>query len=358
MFADLTHICLPLQTSLGEVISALNHNLKGIVLLVDEERKLLGSLTDGDVRRAFLSGARLEDSALSLLEIKEGSHFTKPITAQLGESKKNLLGLMKKHSIRQVPLLDDQGCVTDLVIMADLVPYEGNGLQAVVMAGGKGTRLMPMTSNTPKPMLPMGDRPLLELILDQLKHSGINQVKIATHYLAERIKEHFGDGSDFGLELGYINEKQPLGTAGALGLIQHSQDPLLVINGDVLTRVDFRAMLEFHHETKAVLTVGVRKYDLGVPYGVVECDGAIVTSLREKPVQSFFVNAGIYLLEPEALALVPNNQVFDMTDLVQLLLKQERCVSSFPIHEYWLDIGQREDYARAQEDIKNGHFQH
>ena len=347
-----------MQASLREVISALNRNLKGIVLLLDDERKLLGSLTDGDVRRAFLAGAGLEDSALSLVEQKKDSHFSKPITARLDESKANLLMMMKKHSIRQVPLLDDQGRVADLVIMADLVPYGDCSLQAVVMAGGKGTRLMPMTSNTPKPMLPLGDRPLLELILDQLKHAGINQVKIATHYLAERIQEHFGDGSGFGLELDYINEKQPLGTAGALGLIQYSQDPLLVINGDVLTKVNFRAMLEFHRETQAKLTVGVRKYDLGVPYGVVECDGAIVTSLKEKPVQSFFVNAGIYLIEPKALALVPNNQAFDMTDLVQLLLKENLCVSSFPIHEYWLDIGQRDDYARAQEDIKNGRFQH
>lgn len=357
MFSNLTHICLPIASSLKDVIGALNRNLKGIVLLVDERHKLLGSLTDGDVRRAFLAGAGLDETAASLLKRKTDSRFPWPITAKEGESRANLLRLMKEHSIRQVPLLDDQDRVVDMVVMADLVPHEDNCLKAVVMAGGKGSRLMPMTSDTPKPMLPMGDRPLLELILDQLKQAGISQVKIATHYLADRIKEHFGDGSGFGLDVGYINEKEPLGTAGALGLIKPSDAPLLVINGDVLTRVDIKAMLEFHRETGAVISVGVRKYDLSVPYGVVECDGTMVKSLKEKPVQSFFVNAGIYLLEPEALALVPNNQVFDMTELVQRLIKEGRCVSSFPIHEYWLDIGQQDDYLQAQKDVMNGRFQ-
>ncbi len=353
MYADIKDICLSPQVTVADVISALNRNLKGIVLLVDEGRRLLGSITDGDVRRAFLAGTNLEDLAVSILEAKGR---TQPITAPLGTSGSELLKLMKSHAIRQIPLLDDRGRVADLVTMADLVPDDDTCLQAVIMAGGFGTRLRPMTQSTPKPMLPVGDRPVLEYLMEQLRQAGISRVNLATHYLAEKIKEHFGDGSDFGVELNYITEDKPLGTAGALGLMSPPQGPLLVINGDILTRVDFKAMLAFHREQEADLTLGVRKYEMSVPFGVVQCDGPMVRKLVEKPSQSFFVNAGIYLLEPTTRSFIPQGEPLDMTELVQVLLAKGGRVASFPIHEYWLDIGQQDDYRRAQEDVKNGRF--
>jgi NDP-sugar pyrophosphorylase family protein len=220
------------------------------------------------------------------------------------------------------------------------------------MAGGKGSRLQPLTEEMPKPMLPVGDRPVLEIIIGQLRDAGIKQVKVTTHHQPEKIAQHFGDGSNFGVELSYVEERSPLGTVGGLGLLEVPRETTLVINGDILTQVDFRAMLRYHQEHQADLTVAVRQYDVKVPYGVIECDGAQVRKISEKPAVMVLVNAGIYLLEPGVYRYIPNGQRFDMTELIQRLLDEGRSVVSFPVREYWLDIGQREEYEQAQEAIK------
>jgi NDP-sugar pyrophosphorylase family protein len=201
-------------------------------------------------------------------------------------------------------------------------------------------------------MLPVGDRPLMEYIVSQLRGAGIRHVSIATHYKAEHISGYFGDGRQFGLDIDYLNEKQPLGTAGALSLVPPWRATLLVINGDVLTRLNYRAMLEFHRDNAAMLTVAVRQYDVQVPYGVVETRGVEILGVKEKPVVQFFVNAGIYLLEPGVHASLVANERLDMTDLVTRLIDAGQRVVSFPISEYWIDIGQREDYTRAQDDVR------
>jgi len=237
--------------------------------------------------------------------------------------------------------------------MDSLVPDQPLPVQAVVMAGGKGTRLHPLTAETPKPMLRVGERPVLEIIIGQLREAGIKQVKVTTHHKSEKIEEHFGDGKEFGIELSYVEEDRPLGTVGGLGLLEIPQETTLVINGDILTRVDFRAMLAYHREHQADLTVAVRQYDIKVPYGIIECEGSMVRGVSEKPLLGFFVNAGIYLLEPGVYQFIPSGQRFDMTELIQRVLREGRTVVSFPIREYWLDIGQREDYEQAQEEIKS-----
>jgi len=238
--------------------------------------------------------------------------------------------------------------------MEDLLPDQVIPLRALVMAGGLGSRLLPKTENLPKPMLPVGDRPLIEDIFVQLRQAGIKRVNVATHYKSDKISGYFGDGHNFGIELNYVTEDSPLGTAGAIGLLQPEGDNLLIINGDILTRVDFRAMFSFHQEQNAELTVGVRKYDLKVPYGVVECDGILVTKVIEKPVINFFVNAGVYLLSTSVHDYIPPGNRCDMTDLIQILIRDKKEVVSFPIWEYWLDIGQISDYERAQSDIRRG----
>jgi NDP-sugar pyrophosphorylase family protein len=263
---------------------------------------------------------------------------------------------MQKHFVRQIPLLDDDECVVDLVTLDEFLPDQILPLQAVIMAGGFGNRLRPLTDEIPKPMLPLGDRPVMELIIEQLRESGIRRVNIATHYLGEKIVEHFGDGSIFDVELNYVNEERPLGTAGALGLMQPKTEPLLVINGDILTRVNFHAMLSYHREHQAVMTVAVRKYDLSVPYGVIENAGGFVQGIIEKPLFDLYINAGIYLIEPSAQCCVPEGQYFDMTDLIQRLLDEEFPIACFPIMEYWLDIGKHADYQQALEDMENGRF--
>jgi NDP-sugar pyrophosphorylase family protein len=222
------------------------------------------------------------------------------------------------------------------------------------MAGGEGQRLRPLTENTPKPMLPIGGKPLMELIVAQLRDVGIRKINIATHYQAEKIIDHFGAGEGFGVDISYVREESPLGTGGALGLIDRPKESVLVINGDILTDIDFRTMHAFHIDNKAQMTVAVRQYEVQVPYGVIDCEGSRLTGLREKPKLSFFVNAGIYLLEPDVYNYIPVNQRFNMTDLVDLLLAAGKTVVAFPVREYWLDIGQRADYERAQADSANG----
>jgi len=342
------------DSSVREVMACIDRNAKGIALVVDEERYLIGTVTDGDIRGAILARINLDAPVSELLASKVNSSYPQPITAPLGTERSVLLQLMQEHVIRQVPLLYDNGHVVDLVTLDELLPDQVLPLQAVIMAGGLGIRLRPQTEELPKPMLPVGDRPLMELIVEQLRQAGIRRVNIATHYMSKKIVEHFGDGHNFGVELNYVTEERPLGTVGALGLMEVPNEPLLVINGDILTQVDFRAMLDYHREHGADLTVGVRKYDLQMPYGVIECEGPRVQQVREKPLLRFFVNAGIYLLEPSAHRYIPHGQRFDMTDLIQRLIEEGRSVVSFPIVEYWLDIGQPVDYEKAQEDRRNG----
>ena len=296
-------------------------------------------------------GKDLESPVSVLLASKINTQYPKPVTAQLGASRETLLELLHKNFLRQIPVLDNEDRVVDLVMLDDLIPIQDLPLQAVIMAGGMGTRLRPLTEDLPKPMLPVGGKPLMELVIKQLRQVGIRRVNVTTHYKAEKISDHFGDGSLFGVELNYVNEDKPLGTGGALGLIDVPTEPMLVINGDILTQVDFRAMLAYHQENRADMTVAVRQYDIKVPYGVIECVGVQVCALKEKPQMHFLVNAGIYLLEPKVYEFIPSGEHFNMTDLIQRLLDSNHTVVSFPIIEYWLDIGQLADYEQAQNDM-------
>ncbi|HMQ31537.1 MAG TPA: nucleotidyltransferase family protein [Chloroflexaceae bacterium] len=345
---------LKLEQTIREALQLIDRNTCGIALIVDADQRLLGTVTDGDIRRAILAGADLHTPVSVLLERKAGSLYAEPVTAPAGAGPDELLHRMRERSVRQIPLLDEARRVVGLATLDQLLPEHQGQLQAVIMAGGFGKRLLPLTEHTPKPMLLLGGRPLLEHTIDQLRAAGIHAVNITTHYLAEKIVEHFGDGSEFGVRLNYVPEERPLGTAGALGLIERPSEPVLVINGDVLTRVDFRALLAYHREHSADLTVAVRQYEMKVPYGVIEGDGPYVRQIREKPDYRFLVNAGIYLLNPSVYAYIPAGERFDMTDLIQALLDDGRTVVSFPVVEYWLDIGQPADYERAEEDFRSG----
>lgn len=351
---ELSDLCISPRDSIRHAIECIDRNQKGIVLIVDEAGRLAATITDGDIRRALLANQPLESPVQDIVSRKDCTSRAQPLTALFGTDNATLLTLMQEREVRQVPLLDEQHRVVGLVTLDDLLPAQVLPLQAVIMAGGYGTRLRPLTEELPKPMLPIGDRPLMEFIIGQLRRTGIKQVNIATHYLPEKIKDYFGDGKDFGMELNYVTEDSPLGTAGALGLMAKPENPLLIINGDILTRVNFKAMLDFHKENNAALTVAVRKYDMNVPYGVVESDGARVQAVHEKPLLTFLVNAGIYLLEPAAHRYIPNGESSNMTDLIERLITDGHNVVNFPIMEYWLDIGSDIDYAKAQQDVKNG----
>lgn len=348
---------IPPIATIRQAAACINENRKALAaLVVVEDRKLVDIVTDGDIRRAVLDGLSLDTPVSVLKSRKAPSPFPVPIVAPASMKKLELLAFMRARNAQQLPLVDTEGRVVDLVKLSDLLQTDVTAIQAVVMAGGLGTRLRPLTTDLPKPMLPVGDRPLLELTIEQLKAAGIQRVNVTTHFQPEKIKDHFGDGRGFGVDITYLNEDTPLGTAGALAMIEETPDPLLVINGDVLTQIDYRAMMGFHSEHDADLTVAVRQYAIQVPYGVMECDGPNVKTVREKPTYTYFVAAGIYLLQPSACKLIPRGCHFDMPDLINKLIDLKRTVVSFPIVEYWLDIGQHVDYAQAQKDVESGQY--
>lgn len=349
---NLSEICIPPDAPVRVALEKIDRNGTGMVLMVDDAGKLLATVTDGDLRRGLLHGANLETPVCKTWGLSPEQHRAEPVTGSIDADPAALLAVLRERAVRQLPLLDATGKVAGLAALENLLPSEAVPIEAVIMAGGFGTRLKPLTDAVPKPMLHVGDKPILERIVNQLQQSGVHRVQMTTHYRPDAIKDHFGDGSSFGLDIDYVTEDQPMGTAGALGLIEESDEPILVMNGDILTRVDLRAMIAFHREHNAELSVAVRQYDVPVPYGVINCDGAYVQSVEEKPVLKFFVNAGIYLLEPSARRSIPKGRRFDMTDLIQALNAEKRAVVAFPIVEYWLDIGQHVDFERAQEDVK------
>lgn len=353
MYSNLTKLCIDPVGTVRDAMALIDRSRMGIVLVVDQERRLLGTITDGDLRRAVLANVDFGQPVSVLLARKVGSPYARPITARAGADRDTYLRLLQQHNILHLPLLNEEQRVVGLVTLDDFVTDRALPLQAVIMAGGAGVRLHPLTEETPKAMLPIGERPLMEIIIQQLREVGIRRVNVTTHHKSEKIINHFGDGRDFGVELTYVAEDRPLGTAGGLGLMETPQETVLVINGDILTQVDLRAMLAYHREHGADLTVAVRQYDLQLPYGVIECEGVRVRCLTEKPVRKFFVNAGIYLLEPLVYNYIPNGKSSDMTDLIQSLVDNGRVVVGFPIREYWLDIGQVPDYEQAQKDAKD-----
>jgi len=353
--ADIAPFLIEPGATIRDAIKRIDANGRGIVLVVGPNNRLIGTVTDGDIRRAILAGLDLTLTVSTLLKRKPADVQKPPLTVPRGTFAAELLDVMTRHEIRHVPIVDGDR-VVDLAFLGDLVKQQ-LPLRAMVMAGGFGTRLRPLTDLVPKSMLPVGDRPLLELIVRQLQQAGIRRVNLATHYKADLIEQHFGDGREFSVDIQYVNEDQPLGTAGAIGLLGASNEPLLVINGDILTLVDFRAMLEFHRAHDADMTVAVRPSEFHVPYGVVETRGVEIVSVSESLVMRYFVNAGIYLLSPDVCASVPNGQHYDMPDLIARLMADRRRVISFPIHEYWRDIGKSEDYRRAVADAENGELE-
>jgi dTDP-glucose pyrophosphorylase/CBS domain-containing protein len=346
-------ITLRAEATVREAMQCIDGGLLGIALVVDDRGTLVGTVTDGDIRRAMLADASLDEQVALLLDRQAALQEDRPmpLTAPVGTPASELIALMRRYEVRQIPIVDRERRPTDVVLLHELIGVEGPALRAVVMAGGLGTRLGDLTAATPKPMLPVGDRPLLERIVEQLREAGIRHVNFTTHYQAEVIAAHFGDGSAHGVEIEYVSEERPLGTAGALGLVQ-GDDPILVMNGDILTRVDFGAMHRFHEEHRADMTVAVRPYEARVPYGIVELEGSRVSALTEKPLLRGFVNAGIYLINPDVRSFVEPGEQLDMPQLIDRLLDAGRAVVGFPLREYWLDIGAPADYEQALKDVE------
>lgn len=334
------------RSTLSEAIKAVTGRDRGIALVCDEDRRLLGILVDADMRHALLRGATPETPVSELMN-------PKPLVVADDIADEALIDLFDRQRRAFIPVVDKARRLVGLARMGDYLktprPVEN---WVVIMAGGQGTRLRPFTNDCPKPMMKIGDKPLLELVLKQLTDYGLNRFILSVNYLADQIKDHFGDGKRFGATIEYVSEPSALGTAGALSLISRKLDqPFIVMNGDLLTMVNFRALLDFHASEGNLGTMCVREYDFQVPYGVVQLDDNKLAALIEKPVHRFFVNAGIYVLQPDTLGRLKANMRRDMPDLFEELRRESpRKVGCFPIQEYWLDIGKIEDYQRALQE--------
>jgi dTDP-glucose pyrophosphorylase len=317
-----------------------------IVLVVDAEDRLLGTITDGDIRRAILRQLDLDASVERVMN-------PNPATARIGGSSETLVGLMRERRVHQLPLIGPDGRVAGLELLDRLMASRARENAAVLMAGGLGSRLRPLTDAVPKPLLEIGGRPLLETIIGSLVRHGFRHLYLAVNYRAEQIEAHFGDGSTRGLRIEYLREDAFLGTAGALSLLpEPPSTPLLVMNGDILTTLDFGQLMDFHVSQAADLTMCIRQISTRVPYGVVDLDENRVVAITEKPEQQHFVNAGIYVLDPAVVAGLEPGRRLDMTALAQEVGAAGGSVAAFPIREYWLDIGQPADFEKAQEDYQ------
>lgn len=318
--------------------------------VVDNTNKLLGSVTDGDIRRAIINNVNVNDSVSKIMN-------KNPRVGYLNQDSAQLRSLMEKENLLQIPIIDDNGVLVGLETLQDLVFKKKFENPVFIMAGGFGKRLLPLTEFTPKPMLKVGDTPILEKIIKRFIKFGFYKFYISLHYCSDMITSYFGNGENWGVDIHYVFEEEPLGTAGSLGLLPNniSDLPMIVINGDLLTKVNFVNLLKYHSEqSNSIATMCVRKYDFQVPYGVVESNDFRVTSIVEKPVHNFFVNAGVYVVEQSIRKKLKTYGYIDMPELFNRLTQENEFISIFPIHEYWLDIGKRENFKKAQVDYSSG----
>ena len=333
------------DSTIREALEVIDREALRGAIIVDQDKKLLGVVSDGDIRRGILSGVSLDAQVSNVMN-------TKPTVATKEFSKQQLIELMESKEILSIPLVEN-GTVIGLHTLHESLSTPKIENPVFLMAGGFGTRLRPLTNNCPKPLLKVGDKPILEITLLNFIKAGFTNFYISTHYMPEMIMEHFGDGSKWGGNITYVYEETPLGTGGALGLLPDDLPklPLIMMNGDVLTNMNFQKLLEFHNKESADASMCVREYEYQIPYGVIQGDAGKITSMEEKPVQLFHINAGIYVVNPEIIEQVKSNQKIDMPTLLEQKIEAQGNVMMFPIHEYWLDIGRMEDYQRAQADV-------
>lgn len=340
---DIQDITTTVDITLKAVMQIFNTSSKQIVLVVDEKGLLIGTVNDGDIRRALLKGIGLDDSIKDV-------YYKKPTVANVNDSKEKIIRLALSKKIHQIPLVDNNGKLVGLDNLDELVNDKRKTNKVILMVGGLGSRLKPLTNDIPKPMLYVGDKPILQTIIENFLSYGFDDFVLCVNYKSEVIRDYFGDGSAFGAKIEYVLEQDRMGTAGALSLLDEKlTEPFFVMNGDLLTNVNFEHLLDFHQRSQATGTMCVREYDFQVPYGVVSVENGKITSVEEKPTHKFFVSAGIYMLEPKCINLIPKGQFYDMPMLFGKLI-EERSAVSFPLHEYWLDIGRVDEFEKANQE--------
>ncbi|MXQ09149.1 CBS domain-containing protein [Alphaproteobacteria bacterium GH1-50] len=333
------------ETTIRAALEVIDRSKRQIALVVDDEGRLVASLTDGDVRRGLLRGVSLD------APVSEVMH-TSPTTVRQGAPDAATRRLIAERKLHHVPVLDDGGRLVDLALVEDLFGVRPNPARIVLMAGGLGTRLRPLTETVPKPMLEVGGKPLLEQIIAGFAEQGFWRITVSVNYRKEMVQDYFGDGSALGVEIDYVEEEKRMGTAGALSLLpERPEGPFVVMNGDLLVSLRFDQLLDFHRRLDAAGTMVVREYAHQVPYGVVRHEGDLMTGIEEKPVARYFVNGGIYVLSPEALDHVPEGEALDMPNLLTALNEADKRVAVFPLRDYWRDIGRMDDLEAARSEF-------
>jgi dTDP-glucose pyrophosphorylase/predicted transcriptional regulator len=342
---DWKAVTLRSDDNVEKAINILDRESPRIVLVSDKDGVLIGTVTDGDVRRALISHKNTDTNLYDIM-------CTDPVYVSMGDDETKIVDMMREKSIFQVPVLNCDKQIIDLKTLGEIFEENKKENPVLLMAGGFGKRLRPLTNDIPKPLLTVADKPILLLIIENFKKYGFYKFFISVHYKSDLIIDFFGDGKELGVEIAYIYEDTPLGTAGSLGgLPVETNLPIIVSNADLLTRLDYVSLLDFHKLNNSSLTVCTRKHNVDIPFGVVSCKKNRVTKIEEKPTQSFFINAGIYVVNPFLLQTIKDNTYIDMPNFINNLLNKNVSIGAFPIHEYWMDIGQMHQYEKAQNDF-------
>ncbi|KAJ52335.1 dTDP-glucose pyrophosphorylase [Clostridium tetanomorphum] len=345
MRTNLRQLLINKNYSIKCVLQVIDKGSEGIVLVVDNDEKLIGTITDGDIRRALIKGYKLENSVEKIINYN-------PIYATMHMSKNEIKEILIKNAIKDIPIIDEGGRVVDLISIRDILLPDGKQNSVVIMAGGLGTRLKDLTREIPKPMLKVGEDPMLQHIINNFKQYGYNNILISVNYKAEIIENYFQDGFAYGVKISYIKENKRLGTAGGIKLAEdYLHKPFFVINGDVFTNLNVQNMMDFHMNNEFDITVGVRKYTFRIPYGVLDVENNFINSVKEKPVIDYLINGGVYCINPNLIKYIPQDTYFEITDLINICIKNGLKVGSYEIKEYWMDIGKIEDYNKVNEDV-------
>lgn len=335
--------CLDTSANIEKAIKTLNSSTLKIVLITDSSKKLIGTITDGDIRRGLIQGLDLKSSINSIIN-KE------PLTVKSDIPKKEVLTLMIKRRIQQIPIINGDYEVVGMHLWDQLEPASRNNT-FLVMAGGIGSRLHPYTKDCPKPLLPIGGKPILQHIIEGAREEGFSNFVLSVNYLGSMIEDYFGDGKNFGVTINYLREEVPLGTAGSLSLFDSvPESPIVVVNGDAITNVSYSSMLDFHSDNNASATIAVKNYEWQNPYGVVKTDGSKILDIEEKPIIKSKINAGSYILNPNILDLLEKNSHCDMTTLLKRAQALKSHLVAFPIYESWMDFTTAEDLSSASID--------
>ena len=344
-------IILKINSDIANAIRVMDSEALKLIMVSDSQGKLIGTITDGDIRRALIKKYSMNTKIDKIMN-------NKPIACLKDTSKKDILSIMKNKKILQIPIIDNQSKIVGLETISNLISSKNKVSKVnidnpvLLMAGGFGKRLAPITDKIPKPMIKITDKSILETTIESLKKDGFKNFYISTHYKSEIIRKYFGNGKKWNINIKYINEKKPLGTAGCIGLLpKNIIKSILIINCDLVTKVNYNDIIKYHNKKKSLATICVRNYDFQLPYGVIETKNDVVKKITEKPINKFFVNAGIYVLNPKLLKKIKKNIKIDMTTFLSALLDEKKKINIYPIYEYWVDVGRIQNLNKVKNDI-------